>query len=131
MTEIIKETVTNQGNNTDPVVRVPAVTKATDSQTIEYLIYFFFGLLDVLLFFRLILKIAGANLGSGFVGAVYGLTGLFILPFENIFRRSVVTGSPTALVFEPSTIVAIIVYTILGWGIVKLVRISTGEKQES
>ena len=131
MTEIIKETVTNSSNNTQPIVRVPVVTKATNSQTIEYLIYFFFGLLEVLLAFRLLLKMTGASLSSTFVSLIYGLTGLFIRPFEGIFRRGYVSSAGTTSILEPSTLVAIIVYALLAWGIVKLVRISSGEQQDS
>ncbi|OGM08724.1 hypothetical protein A2159_02380 [Candidatus Woesebacteria bacterium RBG_13_34_9] len=104
---------------------------ATSSQTIEYLIYFFFGALEILLAFRLVLKLMGASIASGFVGLVYGLTGIFILPFEGIFRRGTAQGIETTSVLEPSTLVAIIVYAVLAWGIVKLVRIFSGEKQSN
>ncbi|OGG05084.1 hypothetical protein A2Z33_06110 [Candidatus Gottesmanbacteria bacterium RBG_16_52_11] len=102
---------------------------ATSSQTIEYLVYFLFGALEVLLAFRLILKLTGANIYSAFVGLVYGITGVFILPFEGIFRRGISRGVETTSVFETSTVVAIIVYAVLAWGIVKLIRIFSGERQ--
>ena len=85
----------------------------------------------MLLAFRLVLKLMGASLASGFVGLIYGLTGIFILPFEGIFRRGVAPGLETTSVLEPSTIVAIIVYAVLAWGIVKLVRIFSGERQQT
>jgi len=104
---------------------------ATSSQTIEYLIYFFFGLLEILLAFRLVLKLTGASIASAFVGLIYGITGIFILPFEGIFRRGYAQGVETTSVLEPSTLVAIIVYAVLAWGIVKLLRILSGEKQQT
>jgi hypothetical protein len=135
MTEIIKETVTTEGNNDNtvvkPVVVAPAKVLATNSQTIEYLVYFFFGALEILLAFRLILKLMGANILSAFVAFIYGITGLFILPFEGIFHRVVAQGVETASVLEPSTLVAIIVYAVLAWGIIKLIRIFSGEKQQT
>ncbi len=103
--------------------------EASNTQTTEYVIYYVLGVLEVLLGFRLILKLAGASMASGFVSGIYALTGIFIKPFEGIFRRGVAQGLETAAVFEPATLVAIIVYAILGWGIVKFVRISSGEKQ--
>ena len=106
-----------------------AKKEATNSQTIEYLIYFLFGALEILLAFRLILKLTGASLSSGFVGLIYGLTGIFILPFEGIFHRGFAQGIETTSVLEPSTLVAIIVYAVLAVGIVKLVRIFSGEQQ--
>ena len=134
MTEIAKETITTQGSNVAPVVNtttksVSSKSEATSSQTIEYIIYFLFGALEVLLAFRLVLKLMGASLASMFVGLIYGLSGIFILPFEGIFRRWFSQGVETTSVLEPSTIVAIIVYAVLAWGIVKLARIFSGEKQ--
>ncbi len=103
--------------------------EASNSQTVEYLIYFLFGVLEILLAFRLVLKLMGASVSSSFVGLVYSLSGIFILPFEGIFRRAFTQGIETTSVFEPSTLVAILVYAVLAWGIVKLVRIFSGEKQ--
>ncbi len=121
MAEIVKETVTTQENS---------IKKgATNSQTIEYLVYFFFGALEILLAFRLVFKLAGASMASAFVGLIYGITGIFILPFEGIFRRGFTQGIETTSVLEPSTLVAIIVYAVLAWGIVKLIRVLSGEQQ--
>ena len=103
--------------------------EASKSQKIEYIIYFLFGLLEILLVFRLILKLTGASLTSGFVRIIYSLTGIFVMPFEGIFRKGFAQGVETTSIIEPATIVALIVYVILAWGIVKLVRISSGEKQ--
>lgn len=133
MAELIKETVTTQGNtaNSKPIKVAPVVNAATNSQTVEYLIYFLFGVLEVLLAFRLVLKVAGASIGSSFVGLIYGVTGILIAPFEGIFRRFFTQGVETTSVLEPSTLVALIVYAVLAWGVVKLVRIFSGEQQES
>jgi len=131
MAEIIKETVITQEGNTDKVVATPVKVKATNTETYEYLIYFFFGALEILLSFRLVLKLMGASISSTFVRFIYGITGLFILPFEGIFRRGLSEGIETTSILEPSTLVAIIVYVLLAWGIVKLIRISSGEKQQT
>ena len=131
MAELIKETITTQGPTVSPVVATPVRIGATSAQTVEYLVYFFFGALEVLLAFRLILKLTGANIYSAFVGLVYGITGVFILPFEGIFRRGVTRVVETTSVFEPSTLVAIVVYSVLAWGIVKLIRVLSGEQQTS
>ncbi|KKS32729.1 MAG: hypothetical protein UU93_C0005G0037 [Candidatus Amesbacteria bacterium GW2011_GWA2_42_12] len=122
MSDIIEETT---------IEATPIKVKATNSQTIEYLVYFFFGALDILLVFRLLLKLTGANIASAFVGLIYALSKIFIMPFEGIFRRGFAPGVETTAVFEPATLVAIVVYLVLAWGIVKLIRISSGEKQTS
>ncbi len=129
MTEIVKETVTRQNNGPKAAVTTEVKSVATGSQTAEYLIYFIFGALEVLLAFRLIFKVAGASMASPFVSFIYRTTNLLILPFEGIFRRGVTKGIETTSVLEPSTIVAMVVYSVLVWGTVKLVRILSGEHQ--
>lgn len=120
MTEFVKKEI---------IINSPTEEKATGSQTVEYLVYFFFGVLEVLLAFRLVLKIMGASVSSWFVGIIYNITRFFVWPFEGIFRRGFTQGIETTSVLEPSTVVAIIVYAILAWGIVKLIRISSGKQQ--
>ena len=129
MAEIVQESVTTQNEGPKEAVTTETKRVASSSQTVEYLIYFIFGALEVLLAFRLVLKLMGASLASGFVGLIYGLTGILILPFEGIFKRGFTQGLETTSVLEPSTLVAIIVYAVLVWGIVKLVRIFSGERQ--
>lgn len=129
MTTIFKEVVTSTNTNQDKIITTPIRSGATKSQTNEYLVYYFFGALETLLVFRLILKIAGAGLNSWFVSIIYTISRFFIMPFEGIFRKSVAQGIETTSVFEPSTIVAIIVYALIAVGIVKLIRISSGEEQ--
>lgn len=125
MPEVIKETVITKADSGSVVV----ADEASSSQTLEYLIYFLFGILEVLLAFRLVLKLLGASTASGFVRFVYGFTRIFIFPFEGIFHRAVSEGIETASVLEPSTIVAIIVYALIAWGIVVLVRVLSGQTQ--
>jgi len=135
MAEIREEndTVLNNptGRESDPVMATQVKTAATSYQTVEYLIYFFFGALEILLIFRLIFKLAGANSVNAFVSFIYGLTGLFILPFEGIFGTETSQGLETTSVLEPAVLVALLVYAVVAWGIVKLVHIASGEKNRS
>lgn len=118
MTDII-EKVTTTGEE-----------KATESQTTGYIIYFLFGAVEVLLIFRLFFKLAGAGTASGFVSFIYSLTQIFIIPFTGIFPQATAQGVVTTAVLEPATIVAIVVYPILAWGILQLVAILSGRKQD-
>lgn len=131
MAEIVRETTTIQKEGPKAAVTTETKRVATGSQTVEYLIYFFFGALEILLAFRLILKLMGASIASAFVGLIYGLTRVFILPFEGIFRKGFSQGIETTSVLEPSTVVAMIVYAVLAWGIVMLTRIFSGERQQT
>ncbi|RJR28930.1 YggT family protein [Candidatus Microgenomates bacterium] len=129
MAKYTKETVVSHTKQADLVARFPVGINATNSQTLEYLIYFAFGAAEILLTFRLLLKFMGAGSQGAFVGMIYGISNIFILPFEGIFRRGFNEGIETTSVFEPSVLVAIIVYAVLAWGIVRLVRIFSGERQ--
>ncbi len=128
MPEIIKETVVTKVGSNNTVAAAPVV-EASTNQTIEYLIYFFLGLLETLLAFRLVLKLMGASTASGFVRFVYNITGVFLYPFEGIFHRAFTEGIETTSILEPSTIIAMIVYALLVWGIVVLLRVLSGEQQ--
>ena len=57
--------------------------------------------------------------------------GIAFLAFRQRRDLGDAEGIETTSVLEPSTLVAIVVYVILAWGIVKLVRILSGEKQAS
>lgn len=131
MAGIVKETVTTQNDGRKAAVTTETKKVATGFNTIEYLIYFLCGVLEILLAFRFVFKLTGANIANSFVDLVYGLTEIFISPFEGIFRMGYTEGIETSLVLEPSTLVAIIVYAVLAWGIVKLIRIFSGEKQQT
>ena len=127
MTEFIKETVRTEGESTN----TPINEDVSSTQTAERLVYFFFGILEVLLAFRIIFKLAGASHGSYFVDAIYTLTGIFLLPFSGIFPQATGTVVVTTAVLEPAALVAIIVYAILAWGIVALIRIISRERKEA
>ena len=126
MAEFVRGTITNQKNNANQAVHNTTSRDATSYQTSEYLIYFFFGALEILLTFRFVLKLMGASSFSSFVGLIYGVTGIFIAPFQGIFHQSSTAGIETKAILEPATIISIIVYAILGIGIVKFVRILSG-----
>jgi YggT family protein len=84
------------------------------------LIYFVFGVVEILIALRVLLKLIAANTGSGFTRFIYGVTGPFVAPFKNI------VDSPTArngAVFEVSSILAIVIYLLINWLIVRLLLI--------
>lgn len=85
MIENTNQRVITQEKKGETITKAPVVEGVTNTQTLTKLIYFMFGILEVLLSFRLILKLTGASSSSGFVRLIYGITGIFILPFEGIF----------------------------------------------
>jgi uncharacterized protein YggT (Ycf19 family) len=82
-------------------------------------VWYILGLVEVLLAFRIFLKMLGANPYSGFANLIYSLTDPLALPFYGVFRVTVTQGS----VFEWSTIVAGIVYLLIAYGIVELMQL--------
>lgn len=81
------------------------------------IVWYILGIVEILLAFRFVLKLLGANAGAGFTSFVYGITYVFATPFLTVFRSSqIVTGS----IFEWTTLLAMVVYWIIAIGIIKL-----------
>jgi hypothetical protein len=80
------------------------------------IVWYILGLVEVLLAFRFVLKLLGANAGAGFTSFIYGVTAPFAAPFVTVFRMSKAEGS----IFEWTTLLAMLVYYIIAWGIIKM-----------
>ena len=94
-----------------------------ESFTARRVVYYILGIFEVLFAFRLIFKLLGANPKSGFAAFIYSVSQLFLSPFTAIFRSAATNGIETKAVLEPGTIIAMIVYAVVAWGIVKLIII--------
>ena len=94
-----------------------------ESFTSRKVVYYILGILEVLLTFRLLFKLLGANPDSGFVSLINTISQIFLIPFAAIFRSPSTQGIETKAVLEPGTIIAMIVYSLIAWGIVKLIII--------
>lgn len=93
-------------------------------QKAKQIVYYILGILEVLFAFRLVFKLLGANPKSPFVSFIYSLSQAFLAPFSSIFKSTVTNGLEAQSILEPSTIIAMIVYAVIAWGIVKLIEIS-------
>jgi hypothetical protein len=80
------------------------------------IVWYLLGLLEILLAFRFILKLLGANAAAGFTSFIYGATFIFTEPFLTVFRMTKVAGS----IFEWTTLLAMLVYWVIALGIIKL-----------
>ncbi|MFA4817118.1 MAG: YggT family protein [Parcubacteria group bacterium] len=80
------------------------------------IVWYLLGLLEILLAFRFILKLLGANAEAGFTSFIYGATHIFTAPFLSVFRMTKVSGS----IFEWTTLLAMLVYWLVAFGIIKL-----------
>lgn len=86
-------------------------------------IWYIFGFIEIVLAFRFVLKILGANPEAGFSKFVYGLSAPFAGPFSSIFQASTTKGVETTAFFEWSTLVAAFVYIVITWGIIKIFKL--------
>ncbi len=123
--ETVKQTeVTNDGGT--QVVRKSTATASSADTRLSVVngIWFVVGALEILLAFRLVMKLLGANPASGFVNFAYSISSVFISPFRGIFTSPTTQGDITVAVFETAVVVAMVVYALLGWGLVKLATLN-------
>lgn len=80
------------------------------------IVWYILGLVEVLLVFRFVLKLLGANPDAGFTSFIYGVTYIFAAPFLNVFSITQVAGS----LVEWTTLLAMFVYLVLALGVIKL-----------
>jgi hypothetical protein len=83
-------------------------------------VWYLLGLLEILLAFRFFFLLFAANPSAGFSKFIYTVSYPFAMPFISVFGLSKVEGS----VFEWTTLLAMLVYALIAWGIVKLLSMS-------
>jgi hypothetical protein len=85
---------------------------------------FVVGAIDIIIAARFLGKLFGASAHSAFVNFIYQVSGPMVAPFTGIFGDS---GSKTNTL-ETASLVALVAYAVLGWGLVVLIRIITAPK---
>lgn len=86
----------------------------------QRIVWFIAGLITVLIALRFVFLLLGANRDAGFTDFIYSLSEPFVAPFNGIFGEPVYGTS----VFEVSSLLAIVIYLLIAWGIAKLLTIS-------
>ncbi len=105
-----------QASNQQTVRKTRSRPSTTGS--VVQVIYLIAGVIEIILGFRFVLKLLGANSEAGFVSFVYGISKPFMAPFEAVFTTSEASGS----IFEWNAILAIVVYAVIAWGIASLIN---------
>jgi hypothetical protein len=82
-------------------------------------VWWIVGFIDTLIAIRFVLKLFGANTGASFVRFIYDVTWPLVAPFHGIFN----TAQEGRSILEPESIVAALIYLLIGWGLVSLIRI--------
>ena len=114
------------GTDNDQVVRsehvhVPseATRRAATIARTKQIIYFVFGIINILLILRFVLFALGASQTSPFVNLIYGLSYPFALPFQGMFGEPTFGGS----VLEWASLVGIAIYMLVAYGLSRLVEL--------
>jgi len=96
------------------------VSRVAPARRAIEVIYLVFGIINGLLLIRLALKMLGANPNSPFTDFIYGVTNFMLAPFKGLLP-AVVSGRS---VFEPSVVIAILVYLLVAFMFAKIVAIT-------
>jgi len=116
------ETVTTQQPGyaaTEQVTRDVSAERRQWTFQITRIAYTILGILEILLGIRFVLQLIGANPTSGFATFIYGITGVFVAPFNSLIGTPVSGG----MTLEVTTLIAMAVYALLFWVIVSVIRI--------
>lgn len=98
------------------VVDYAAERQATLNR-VSQVISFIFGAMIILIGIRVLLRLIAANPENAFAQFIYGITAPMIAPFATL------TGTPSfdAAVLEVPSLIAMLVYALVAWGLIKLV----------
>lgn len=101
-------------------VREVSEVSPSGSTIAERIIWYVAGVLLVLLAFRFVLALLGANPNNGFANFIYTASHPFVAPFFSLFGYNLQYGVSR---FEIYTLVAMAVYAIIAYGLSKLVTL--------
>lgn len=119
----VEKTTVRAGNTTQTTQEIARPTHDTNhkSNVVSRIIWFIAGVILVLLAFRFILILLGANQSNGFANFIYSASYPLARPFFGLFSYNLQYGVSKV---EVSTLVAAAVYTVIAFGISKLALIT-------
>jgi uncharacterized protein YggT (Ycf19 family) len=83
-------------------------------------VWYILSIVEALLAFRFIMRLIGANPAAGFTDFIYTVTQPLVEPFSNIVRVARIEGNTVASVVDWNILIAMAVYWLLAWAIVRL-----------
>jgi len=107
-----------------PVEHVTTTEQSRYNFRAAAVVWFVVGVVEIFIAARFLGKLFGASAQSAFVNFIYQVSGPMAAPFTGIFGD---TGTRTNT-FETASLVALVVYAVIGWGLVVLIRIVTAPK---
>jgi len=91
------------------------------------LVWLLFGILEALIGLRVFLKLIAANPNNPFAALVYNASTLFVWPFSGL----TVTPAAEGMVLDIPSVIAMLVYALVAWVIVRLIWIVLDRAGES
>lgn len=108
---------TTASEHVESVVVDSPATRHAQIYRLQQAIYLLFGVLESLIAIRFLLRLFGADPTAPFSSAILAITAPFVAPFVGVFPNTQASGS----VFEPASLLAIVIYGLLAWLIAKIV----------
>lgn len=116
------QTTTDLGDTvqTTKEVRSSASPDGQGTNLAVNIVRFIEGVVLSLLAIRFILSLLGADRNNGFADFIYSVTHPFVAPFFGLFHYDTQYGVSK---FELATLIAMLVYALVAYGIVKLITL--------
>jgi uncharacterized protein YggT (Ycf19 family) len=107
-----------QATQTVQQVASPQEVKVAKAEKKNQVVWYIIGIINALLILRIVFLMLGAK-NVGFASMLYSITNPFVSLFKGIFPAPVAGGS----YFDTAAILAIVVLSLLGWGISALINL--------
>jgi uncharacterized membrane protein len=117
-----QETVVSQQPGyaaSEQVTRDVAAERRMGMSQVNQILFTILSILEIMLGLRFVLKFIAANAASGFAAFMYGITKPLIAPFVGL----VSTPKSGGTILEVTTLIAMAVYALLFWIVVRVIRV--------
>jgi len=118
----VRETNEVQGDTNIRRQTVETARGVDGKVIVRRIIYYIAGIIIAFLALRMVFLLLAANQGSPFVDFIYNVGGFFAWPFYGIFSYEPSYGQS---VFEISSLVAIVIYGLVAWGLGRLFTLTS------
>lgn len=125
VTEVTENT--REGNADISPNTVTTHSSPSNAIMAQRIIYLILGVIVTLILLRVLFLLLAANRGNVFVDFIYDLSGFFVAPFYGMFNYTPVYGSS---IIDISSLVAIIIYALVAWGLARLATLSSSRREE-
>jgi YggT family protein len=87
---------------------------------VTQVLWLLLGLLEGLIGLRIIFKMIGVNVANTIASLLYSVTDFFLAPFSNLLQNP----SAGNMVFEVTSLIAMIIYLLIGWALIRIIYVA-------